>query len=240
MTLRGAAALIAVSDAMGDYARSRRISEEKLTVVHNGVPTAGPLLPRPTPNACWTLGTIALQRPRKGLEVLLEALAALRAEGAPVRLRVIGRFETPEYESAIRARAAELGVADIVEWRGFTRQINSELSALDLVVLPSLFGEGLPMVVLEAMAAGVPVVATRVTGTPEAIRDKIDGLLAAPGDAKSLASGIGQFVSGIANWQAIRSNAYFRQRERFSDYSMAAGVAGVYRRVLSNAAVART
>ena len=231
--LRGAAALIAVSDAMAAYARSCGVPDHKLTVVHNGVPTAGPLVPRATPRETWTLGMIALLRPRKGLEVILEALAALRAQGARVRLRVVGKFETPEYERAIHERVQALGVADLIEWRGFTRQINSELAALDLFVLPSLFGEGLPMVVLEAMAAGVPVVATRVSGTPEAVRDGIDGLMAAPGDAASLAAAIGRFVEGSVDWQAMRCNAHGRQTERFSDYSMAAGVAGVYRRVLS-------
>jgi glycosyltransferase involved in cell wall biosynthesis len=172
------------------------------------------------------------------LEVLIEALAALRAQGTRVRLRVVGKFETSDYERAIHARAQALGVADLIEWRGFTRQINAELAAMDLFVLPSLFGEGLPMVVLEAMAAGVPVVATRVSGTPEAVRDRVDGLLAEPGDVASLATAIGRFVAGSVDWQAMRSNAHARQTEHFSDYSMAAGVAGVYRRVLSRTAVA--
>ncbi len=76
ITLRGAAALIAVSDAMAEYARSRNIPDRKLTVVHNGVPTPGPLVSRTTPRETWTLGTVALLRPRKGLEVLIETLAA--------------------------------------------------------------------------------------------------------------------------------------------------------------------
>ena len=155
-----------------------------------------------------------------------------------MRLRVVGKFETPEYECAIRKRTADLGVADIIDWRGFTRQINAELAAMDLFVLPSLFGEGLPMVVLEAMAAGVPVIATQVSGTPEAVRDQVDGLLASPGDVPSLVAAIGRFVEGSVDWQTMRSNAHARQTERFSDYSMAAGVAEVYHRVLSRQAAA--
>ena len=130
-----------------------------------------------------------------------------------------------------------MGVADLIDWRGFTREINAELSAMDLFVLPSLFGEGLPMVVLEAMAVGVPVVATPFSGTPEAVRDQIDGLLADPGDAASLSAAMGRFIEGSVDWQVMRSTAHARQTEHFSDYSMAAGVAGVYRRVLSGKAV---
>ena len=62
----------------------------------------------------------------------------------------------------------QLRLSEQITWTGFTRDVTAELLKMDLFVLPSLFGEGLPMVVLEAMAAGVPVVATRVAGMPEA------------------------------------------------------------------------
>ena len=80
-----------------------------------------------------------------------------------------------------------LKLDDAIEWTGFTSDVRSQLARMDLFVLPSLFGEGLPMVVLEAMAAGVPIVGTRVEGVPEAIRDGEDGLLAEPSDPIDLA-----------------------------------------------------
>lgn len=180
----------------------------------------------------WTLGTVALFRPRKGMEVLLEALAELRAQGLPVRLRAVGGFETPEYEREVKFLAEKLGLADAIDWTGFTEDVDRELAEMDLFVLSSLFGEGLPMVVLEAMAAGVPVVATRVEGVPEAIRDRRDGLLAEPGDPGSLARAIGRVVRGEVDWHALRTTARKRHADTFSDRSMAAGVADVYRRVL--------
>src|SRR5690606_9493400 len=103
---------------------------------------------------------------------------------------------------------------------------------MDLFVLLSLFGEGLPMVVLEAMASGVPIVATEVEGVPEAIRPNQDGLLVPPHDAPRLAEAIERFIARDVDWNAFRVSALARQRERFSDQSMAAGVAEVYRAVL--------
>jgi len=228
-----ASALIPVSHSLGAHVQGLGFSDRKVSVVPNGVPCRQPRDERPAGARVWTLGTVALFRPRKGIEVLLEALAILKAQGVPVRLRAVGGFETPEYEREIRELATRLGVADAVQWTGFTRDVDGELARMDLFVLPSLFGEGLPMVILEAMAAGVPVVATRVEGVPEAIRDGQDGLIAEPGDPRSLARAITRVVRGEADWSEMRASALRRHADRFSDRSMAAGVADVYRRVLA-------
>ena len=90
------------------------------------------------------------------------------------------------------------------------------------------------MVVLEAMAAGVPVVATRVEGIPEAIRHGRDGLIVAPKDAAGLAEALSQVLDGTVDWTTLRENARARHARRFSDRSMAAGVADVYRQVLGD------
>jgi len=256
-----ASAAIAVSQSLGEHVRRMRFIGRAVSVVPNGVPcrqrrgfgdlgisgsresracvcnnTQIPKSPNPQiPESLdqWTLGTVALFRPRKGIEVLLEALARLRSEGLPVRLRAVGEFETPEYEREVKDLCERLGLADAVCWTGFRQDVQSELARMDLFVLPSLFGEGLPMVVLEAMAAGVPVVGTGVEGVPEAIRDGEEGLLADPGDPVSLARAISRVVRGEVDWLALRNKALQRHAERFSDRSMAAGVAKVYRRVLS-------
>lgn len=237
--MRAASALIAVSGSLADHVRGLGISDRKVSVVRNGVPGPVPDSARREPPRStrvtedeWTLGTVALFRPRKGIEVLLEAVAGVRAQGLPVRLRAVGGFETPEYEREVMSLVDKLGLADAIDWTGFTEDVNGELAEMDLFVLPSLFGEGLPMVVLEAMAAGVPVVATRVEGVPEAIRDGQDGLLAEPGNPASLAQAIGRVVRGEVDWRALGTSAQARHAQAFSDRSMAAGVAEVYRRVL--------
>jgi glycosyltransferase involved in cell wall biosynthesis len=232
-SLGGASAVIAVSRSLAGYAAAQGITENRITVVPNGVPVRGPLVERTPPTDSWTLGTVALFRPRKGLEVLLEALASLRSQGLDVHLRAAGEFETAEYERKIHLQVQRLAIGDLVRWTGFTQDVPAELAKMDLFVLPSLFGEGLPMVILEAMAAGVPIVATRVEGVPEAIRDGIEGLVANPNDPADLARAIARFVRGQADWSHFRIAAHQRQADRFSDHSMAAGVADVYQRVLA-------
>lgn len=232
--LLATSAMVAVSQSLGEHTRRNRFARRKVTVVPNGVPGRRPRLARPPGKQAWTLGTVALFRPRKGIEVLLESLAQLRSEGLPVRLRAVGGFETPEYEREVKQLTEELGLADAVDWIGFTEDVDGEWSRIDLFVLPSLFGEGLPMVVLEAMAAGVPAVATRVEGVPEAIRDEEEGLLADPGNSESLARAIARVVRGRVDWDGLRDKGLKRHAEGFSDRSMAAGVAEVYRRVLDH------
>ena len=230
--LARASAVIAVSHSLARDTIANGIAEQKVFVVPNGVPPRT-LRPERDPNdPNWTLGTVALFRPRKGTEVLLEALAMLRAGGLSARLRAVGQFETRQHEHDVKRRAAELGVAEAIQWAGFTQEVDEELRQMDLFVLPSLFGEGLPMVVLEAMAAGVPVVASRVEGIAETIRDRQDGLVVEPGSAHALAGALREFIDGRVDWQALRLSAVERHASHFSDRAMAAGTADVYRRVL--------
>lgn len=232
--VRGAARLIAVSPSLRQYMIDRGFAAERVVYVPNGVPCAPCLADRRPPSGTWTIGTVALFRPRKGVEVLLEALAALRSRGVDVRLRMVGGFETPAYESAIMCLAERLDLSDVIDWVGFTRKVGGELAQIDLFTVPSLFGEGLPMVVLEAMAAGVPIVASRVDGIPEAVYHRESGLLVDPGSVSQLAAAIEEFVTGAVDYTAISRAARQRHAESFSDQAMAAGVAAVYRDVLAD------
>ena len=235
LTLTGASRLLTVSTSLARHMQSAGFDAERISIVPNGVPTTDAGERRSAPASTWTLGAVALFRPRKGMEVLLDALALLRSEGLSVQLLAVGPFETPQYEAELKARVARRELVDRVCWTGFTRNVSAELGKMDLFVLPSLFGEGLPMVVLEAMAAGVPVVGTKVEGIPEAIRDGVDGVLAEPGDAEDLASAIARVLKGDLDWKQLRTSARQRQAERFSDRSMAEGVAAAYRHVLEDA-----
>ena len=232
-SLREADRLIAVSPSLERYMVARGFSADRVVCVPNGVPAYPAAVDRSPPVGVWTLGTVALFRPRKGIEVLLEALAALRSWDLDVRLRAVGGFETLAYETAVLGLADRLGVAGAVDWVGFTRNVNAELAKMDLFVLPSLFGEGLPMVVLEAMAAGVPIVATRVEGVPEAVKHRETGLLLDPGSVSQLAAAIRQFVEGEVDYTAMSRSGRQRHADHFSDIAMARNVAAVYNEVLA-------
>jgi len=232
IVLGSASALIAVSGSLGRHLRQRGFDDRIVTVVPNGVPGRQAAPVRDCSKHGWTLGTVALFRPRKGIEVLLRAVAMLRREGLPVRLRAVGGFETPEYRREIERLVEELGLGDAVDWTGFSQDVDRELMQMDLFVLPSLFGEGLPMVLLEAMSAGLPVVATAVEGIPEAVRHGRDGLIAEPNDPHALAALLGRVIRGEVDRRRLRRSALQRHAESFSEKAMAAGVAGVYRRVL--------
>ena len=231
-SLRAARRLIAVSGSLQHYLQERGYAAARIREVPNGVPMAEPARLTYVPGQPLVLGTVALFRPRKGVEVLLEAMARLRAARVPVRLHAVGPFETPVYEESVIALTRSLGLQDAVTWAGFRSDVGAEFRRMHVFVLPSLFGEGMPMVVLEAMAAGLPVVSTRVEGIPQVVRDGQDGLLAAPGSAEDLAAALLRVAHGDVNGAALGDSGRQRQRERFSDESMAAGVAQVYREVL--------
>jgi glycosyltransferase involved in cell wall biosynthesis len=228
---RRAARLIAVSPSVRSYMIDQGFDANMVVCVPNGVPRIA-VPPRKSASQIWTLGMTALFRPRKGVEVLLEALAVVRRRGHHVRLRAIGPFETPEYEAEVRALADKLDLRTAIEWTGFVTDVIAELQSIDVLVLPSLFGEGLPMVVLEAMAAGVPVIASSVEGVPEAIRDGEDGLLVAAGNAQELADAIERFVTGAVDYAAMSRSCQSRHAEFFSAEIMAGRVAEVYDQVL--------
>jgi glycosyltransferase involved in cell wall biosynthesis len=234
VSLSRASRIVAVSPSVVQYLRRQAVSPERIVLVQNGVPASKHRSLRQFargPGQAWTLGTIALFRPRKGTEMLLEAVADLRAAGHNVRLRGVGPFETSQYQTEVTARVQSLGLTDYVEWVGFRSDIDAELAQMDLMILPSLLAEGLPMVVLEAMAAGVPPVGTRVEGITDVIRHETDGLLCEPSRA-GLTQQLARVVRGELDYARLSAAAVARHQECYSDICMAQRLAQVYRELL--------
>lgn len=132
------------------------------------------------------LGTVGRLVPVKNQALLLRAFALLRPEHAQARLVVVG--DGPE-RAALERLAVELGLAASVIFTGSRRDIPQIMAALDIFILPS-FSEGLSLTLLEAMAAGKPVVATRVGGNPEVVADGLNGLLVPSDDDAGLAAAL--------------------------------------------------
>lgn len=225
--------LLPVSQSLAQYLREHGYPADRIVTIPNGVAVEpGPAVSVPHRPGRLTIGTVALFRPRKGIEVLLRALARLVRDGLDVQLLAVGPFETAEYERSVKTLCRELGIDSRVSWPGFRRDVTAELRRMDLLALPSLFGEGMPMVVLEAMAVGLPVVGTRVEGVPEVIREGIEGVLVEPGDEVALAGAVARLAAEPQALARMGAAGRQRQREVYSDQAMARRVAEVYDQLL--------
>lgn len=134
------------------------------------------------------LAVVGRLSPRKATHVALEAMAILRSRGFAVELDVCGTaYEGYEwYERDLRELAAALRIAEYVHWRGYVRPMWPVLRQCSLVLAPSL-GESFGNAVIEAQLAARPVVATRVSGHAETVRDGVTGLLVPASDPRGMA-----------------------------------------------------
>lgn len=167
---------------------TRAARHGRLGVVPNGVDLTrfGPVAPPSNRSELTTVATLANLRPEKGLIQLLEAAAIVTRRVPRARFVIWG---DGRLRSGLEAGIRTLGVSGSVELRGATREPAEALKQCDIFVLPSL-SEACSNVVLEAMATGLPVVGTRVGGTPGLVDDHRTGLLVPPDDAPALAQAI--------------------------------------------------
>jgi glycosyltransferase involved in cell wall biosynthesis len=194
--LAGKARSAAFVACISDFARSQVQAFldpgdwDKVEVVPLGVDAeafrpAEPVAGADRPLRALTIGRLAAV---KGQAVLLDAVAELARRGCPVELTVAGWG--PERERLER-RAAQLGIADRVDFLGPVGQDRvAGLYAAADVFCTSSFAEGVPVVLMEAMACGLPTVATRIMGVPEVVEDGVTGLLVPPGRADALADAL--------------------------------------------------
>ncbi len=128
--------------------------------------------------------------PEKGFDILLKALALVAEEGYEVSLTLFGEGEMREKLGKL---VEELGLHEQVAMPGFIENVASTFSCFDLLVMPS-FTEGLPITLLEAMRAEIPIIASKVGGIPNVIQHGVGGLLVAPGNVKELADSICRLI----------------------------------------------
>jgi glycosyltransferase involved in cell wall biosynthesis len=222
--------VVCVSEATRAHL-SRSISarrRDRLTVVYNGVETARfAALPAPErarrelgipagPSLC--VGLLAPYVPWKGHRVLIEAAAVARERGVRLRIVLAGdeSFSGPEYSRGLAEFASQVGVADRLSMLGFVERAELLLAALDVVVCASIEPDPLPRAVLEAMAAGRPVVGSRIGGVGEAVEHGVTGLLVPPGDAGALAAMLVQLAHDGSFRDRLGTQARERAERRFS------------------------
>jgi colanic acid/amylovoran biosynthesis glycosyltransferase len=157
----------------------------KIHVIRCGLPFDRIPKKRPTETTRQTMISVGRLSPEKGQAGLLQAFAKLRAAHPELQLRLVG--DGPD-RASLETLAKELGLSDAVTFAGRLPEGETlaEIARADLLVLPS-FMEGLPIVLMEAMAAGVPIIASRVAGIPELVEDDETGLLFTPSNWDELA-----------------------------------------------------
>lgn len=222
-TARLCKALIAVSEATRHSLVAQGYPEDRIVTIQNGIDPVEPAEPVRLA-AAPTVLEVARLAEVKGQVTLLAALAGLDASAV-----LVGRDleQGGAYEAALRSEAERLGVADRVVFAGYRPDVPQLLAGCDVFCLPST-AEGLPIVILEAMAHGKPVVASAVGGTPELVVDGETGILVPPGDAERLAQALGTLLADPDRARALGDAGRARVREHFDAAAAAARVLALY------------
>lgn len=165
---------------------------------------------------------------RKGLDVFLMAWGEILKVFPESRLTIIGKGQE---EAGLKGLAKELGLEDTVFFLGAVENVPSYLRDADLFVLPS-YQEGMPNALLEAMACGLPVVATRIGGVVDVVKDGENGLLVEPGDHVSLAEAVLRILGDGCFAGEIASNALKTIREGYSLKGIVPRYIELYKRLL--------
>jgi glycosyltransferase involved in cell wall biosynthesis len=186
------------------------------TVVYSGV-AMQPLTPR-DPEKATTIGLIGRLAPWKGQHVFLAATATLRQSFPNVRIVLLGSamFGEQDYEDSLHALVETLHLGDIVEFRGFVRAIEREIAGLDIVVHASTSAEPFGQTIVQGMAAGKPVIATRGGGASEIVRDGFDGLLVDRGDVPQLAAALHRLLADPGFAQSLAEQGRLRVQQKFT------------------------
>jgi glycosyltransferase involved in cell wall biosynthesis len=201
----------------------------KLHVVHCGVDLARYPYRPPRPSERLSVLCVTRLIPQKGLDILLAALAALVEGGTDAHLTIVG---SGPYEASLRRAAERAGVAERVSFAGARGQddMAGYYERSDVFCLPS-FAEGIPIVLMEAMATGRPVVATRITGIPELVEDGVSGLLVAPGNVEELAAALGELAASPERRENMGRAGRLKVEQAFDGARSAVQVAEVFDRM---------
>ena len=208
------------------------VPEERVSLIYQGTDLATftpkeeraehARLRYPVPHEAFpVLANVGSFEGRKGQVILLEAIAQARLTVPSVHLMLVG--DGPD-EAMLRHKVVELGIEEHVTFFPFTKEPAHIFEVTDILVLSSTHKEGLPNVLLEAMAMGVPVVSSRLAGVPEVVQDGVTGLMVEPGSVEDLASAIQTLGSNPEACHSMGSagrqlmNDHFDKQQQFDAF----------------------
>lgn len=185
--------VVAISQSIADLLLGAGVTRGKIRLIASGIDPqrfAPVKPPEQRADGKIMVGSVGVLEERKGHRDLLEAAATLKRQGVKLRIRIAG---DGSLRQSLEQDAVRLGLKDDVEFAGLVADTPAFLDDIDIFVMPSLF-EGLGVAALEAMAAGKPVIATRVGGLAESVVDGLTGILVPPRDPEALAGAIAKFA----------------------------------------------
>jgi glycosyltransferase involved in cell wall biosynthesis len=214
------------------------VEEDRIRFVENGI--GNPLAIRASkPGAgggsAPSILFIGALTEAKGLMVLLEAMAAVWKAHPEARLVLCGEFRSEELAGCFEQFVEDLDAADLVELAGVVSEEAKEgkLEEAWVLACPSTAPEGQPLVILEAMARSVPVVASAVGAIPDAVEDGSTGYLVSPGDASGLAERLSDLIGDSQLRAAMGAAARERFEQRYTAEAWAGRMSSVFRSVLN-------
>ena len=238
--LSGARRVIAVSRAVAEsLGQNGVIDSSKITVVHNGIDTerfGRSVSVAGARNGYFPMlvGTVGHLAPIKGHDVFVRAAALTTARRRGVRFVIIGEDKSPEmgHRKTLESLVAELGLSGSVTMPGWRDDVPAALASLTLFVSAAR-SEPFGLAIVEAMAAGLPVIATSSEGAREIIEDGVSGKLVAAGNHEALAHAIDHLLDDLNERERLGRNAFLAAQERFSLTRMVTDTEQVYREVLA-------
>ncbi|HKG47511.1 MAG TPA: glycosyltransferase family 4 protein [Pyrinomonadaceae bacterium] len=231
--LRSAARVIAVSHAVAEsLQRNDVIEPSKITVVHNGIDVDR--FEPPAGDRSLLVGTVGHLAPIKGHDVFVRAAALISARRPDARFIVIGEDKSPqmEYRRILESLVAELGLSGTVAMPGWRDDIAAALSALTVFVSAAR-SEPFGLAIVEAMAAGLPIVATASEGALEIITDGVTGKLVPLDNPEAMAQAVNDLLDNPLECSRLGRNAQVAARQRYSLARMASDTERIYREVLA-------
>ena len=222
--------VITVSEDMSDRIREGRTSTDRIRIVHTGLADQAPT--RSTLRATFNIsdeaivvGTIGRVSEEKGHRHLIDAIHTLRDDVPKLHCVIVG---TGPALDQLKQQSIQLGLTDQITFTGFWNDRADALHAFNVFALPSVEREGLPTSVLEAQQAGLPVIASDIGGTREAIDPERTGLLVQPGNVDALTDTLRGLLFDITRRPAMGKAARAWIAERFSMQKMINNVTKIY------------